>query len=182
MKNETLLLKALGQVEDRFIEESAPRQKSRGWLKWTALAACLCALLWSAYLNRPVSDAEPAVELTMEQAQTNEAYGELFPQRTLYGFMMENAMLYDNAVLGASFVSGSEHFTVRIAEKSYWENQGVPEFSGVDDISKACSNQILIDGSSNAIQYTFDPGTAINEVPGFYDMVTSAPFFAEELP
>lgn len=180
MKDEKKLLRALGQVDDRFLEEAAPKQRSHAWMKWTALAACLCVVCLIAFLYRPVSDVEPAVELTMEQAQQNEPYGELFPQMTLYGFMMENAMLYDNTVLGASFVSGGEHFTVRIAEKAYWENQGTPEFSTVEDISKACSNQILIDGSSNAIQYTFDSDTAINEVPGFYDMVTSAPFFAEE--
>lgn len=180
MKNEKLLLKALGQVDDRFIEEAAPEKKSHSWLKWGSLAACLCVVFAAAWIYRPVAEPEPAVKLTMEEAQENEPYGSLFPQMTLCGFMMEHAALYNNAVLGASFVSGGEHFTVKIAEKAYWENQGKQEFSTVDDISTICSNQILIDGSSNAIQYTFDPDTAVNEVPGFYDMVTSAPFFSDE--
>lgn len=46
--SEERLLNALGQVDDQYILEAAPGQtpgKNRAWIKWAALAACLCLVL-----------------------------------------------------------------------------------------------------------------------------------------
>ena len=44
------LYNAIGKVDDDVLEQSEVAKKKIGWLKWGALAACLCltvgALLW----------------------------------------------------------------------------------------------------------------------------------------
>lgn len=44
---EKRLLKALGQVDADYIEEASPAQQTKGlgWLKWGAMAACVCLLI-----------------------------------------------------------------------------------------------------------------------------------------
>lgn len=42
---EKRILNILGKVDEKYIEEAAPSKrtrKSRSWVKWGALAACLC--------------------------------------------------------------------------------------------------------------------------------------------
>jgi hypothetical protein len=45
------LLNALGQVDEKYIEESAPTargRKKRGFVKWAAMAACFCVVITGA--------------------------------------------------------------------------------------------------------------------------------------
>jgi len=47
MKSE-MILNAIGQIDDSFIEEAAPKVntiKKRGWVKWGAIAACAVLML-----------------------------------------------------------------------------------------------------------------------------------------
>ena len=50
MKNKRLL-NLIGDVDDKFIEEaaSATQNPRHGWVKWAALAACLCLILVGAF-------------------------------------------------------------------------------------------------------------------------------------
>lgn len=50
MKNKRLL-NLIGDVDDKFIEEaaSATQTPRHGWVKWAALAACLCLILVGAF-------------------------------------------------------------------------------------------------------------------------------------
>lgn len=47
---EDRLLKALGQVDEKYVEEASPAQhfKKPGWLKWGVMVACLCLIVVSA--------------------------------------------------------------------------------------------------------------------------------------
>lgn len=47
---EKRLLKAMGKVDGKYIEEASPTQqrKKPGWLKWGAMAACLCLVIVGA--------------------------------------------------------------------------------------------------------------------------------------
>lgn len=47
---EQRLLKAMGQVDEKYVEEASPAQHSKrpGWLKWGAIAACLCLVVVAA--------------------------------------------------------------------------------------------------------------------------------------
>lgn len=49
---EKRLLNALGQVDEKYIEEAAlNRHTSKsGWLRWGAVAACLCLIAWAAFV------------------------------------------------------------------------------------------------------------------------------------
>ena len=49
---EKRLLNALGQVDDQYIEEASLDRpvKKPGWLKWAAMAACLCLIAVAALL------------------------------------------------------------------------------------------------------------------------------------
>ncbi len=44
---EKRLLKAMGKVDEKYIEEASPAQQSKRprWLKWGAVAACLCLVI-----------------------------------------------------------------------------------------------------------------------------------------
>lgn len=49
---EQRLLKAMGKVDEKYIEEASPVQQTKrpGWLKWGAIAACLCLVVVGAVL------------------------------------------------------------------------------------------------------------------------------------
>lgn len=44
---EKRLLKAMGKVDETYIEEASPAQRTKrpGWIKWGAVAACLCLVI-----------------------------------------------------------------------------------------------------------------------------------------
>lgn len=51
---EKRLLKALGQVDADYIEEASPTQQAKrpGWLKWGAMAACVCLVICAFAIPR----------------------------------------------------------------------------------------------------------------------------------
>ena len=72
MKNEKLL-RAIGEIDDELIANAAqkPINNSNHWIKWGALAACLCILFWgfSIYqLRKPMNNPidSPAADSTSE--------------------------------------------------------------------------------------------------------------------
>ena len=48
---EQRLLKAMGKVDGKYIEEASPAQQTKkpGWLKWGAMAACLCLIIAAVF-------------------------------------------------------------------------------------------------------------------------------------
>ncbi|MGM9606386.1 MAG: hypothetical protein ACI3XJ_02665 [Oscillospiraceae bacterium] len=71
------ILDALGQVDENYIEEAAPEATPKGkkyrWVKWGALAACLCLVLCGAvfFVNRDapssVADANADTGITVSE-------------------------------------------------------------------------------------------------------------------
>ncbi len=51
---EKRLLKAMGKVDEKYIEEASPAQHAQrpGWLKWGAMAACLCLMITGGFLYK----------------------------------------------------------------------------------------------------------------------------------
>lgn len=51
---EQRLLKAMGKVDGKYIEEASPVQHSKrvGWLKWGAIAACVCLIICAFAIPR----------------------------------------------------------------------------------------------------------------------------------
>jgi len=50
---------ALGQIDDKYIVKAIsyqPRHKSHGWVKWGAIAACLCFVIVGAFVMRHVDN------------------------------------------------------------------------------------------------------------------------------
>lgn len=50
---EKRVLDILGKVDEKYIEEAAPAKrtrKSRSWVKWGAMAACLCLVVVASYI------------------------------------------------------------------------------------------------------------------------------------
>lgn len=50
---EKRILDILGKVDEKYIEEAAPAKrtrKSRSWVKWGAMAACLCLVVVASYI------------------------------------------------------------------------------------------------------------------------------------
>lgn len=48
MKKESRILDILGQVDEKYVGEAAPGKKANkksSWMKWGALAACLCLVI-----------------------------------------------------------------------------------------------------------------------------------------
>ncbi|MBR4205076.1 MAG: hypothetical protein IKQ92_06340 [Clostridia bacterium] len=72
------LLEALGEVRDAFIEDAdaapAARAKKKPWLKWSALAACLC-LIAAGVFTIPRILARPGVESLGDGTGTNAETG-----------------------------------------------------------------------------------------------------------
>lgn len=56
MKNDKIS-KALGQIDEKLIADAMERKKKKGWIKWAAMAACLCLVVaavgWHGYQEIP---------------------------------------------------------------------------------------------------------------------------------
>ena len=51
--NSKKLSEAISEVNDKYYEEAAnyqPKQKKRPWVKWGAIAACLCLVIVGSFL------------------------------------------------------------------------------------------------------------------------------------
>ena len=52
--NTKLFSEAISEVGDKYYEEAANYHcKKHGWIKWSAMAACLCLIISGMYLLRP---------------------------------------------------------------------------------------------------------------------------------
>ena len=69
---EQRLLKAMGKVDGKYVEEASPAQQTKkpGWLKWAAMAACLALVIMAGSLVSRITpnttapdDSEIALEV-----------------------------------------------------------------------------------------------------------------------
>ena len=84
MKNEKIM-NAMGQIRDDLIENAVilPEKKKHAavWVKWAAMAACLCFVLCGLFMMKnstpvpPIADDKPPVTDPVFRGQTNETPG-----------------------------------------------------------------------------------------------------------
>ena len=61
-------LKAMGKVDGKYVEEASPAQQKKkpGWLKWGAMAACLCLIIAAAFAIPHMSTSTPGDSQQMD--------------------------------------------------------------------------------------------------------------------
>ena len=191
MKNDHIL-DAFGTINDEAIRDAKSYQhpKSRRWVKWGAMAACLCLMVAVAipvvnHFNNGATDIEPLVEYSLEEAPSVPDFGELFPAQILEGYALDGSVsVYDETILVARFINETldDTMTIRIANKNWFTDQtpnidlGVVQYT--EKANDKASSTIYLDGGKYIIQYSFR-NTDIADNEGFCDMVNSAAYFSD---
>lgn len=128
------------------------------------------------------TDNEPMVELTLQEAVTNEQFGNLFPANILDGYVLQDTVaILNDTVLVASFYNEAlgDELTIRIASRDWFSSQKRDLVQNtVLYREKDGASYIYIAGEENIVQYTFSK-TDIADNEQFYDMVYSASYFDE---
>ena len=55
---------AMGEIDDKYVDEAIRYQhtnKKHGWLKWGAMAACLCLIIGTIVIRQMNSDGQPGI-------------------------------------------------------------------------------------------------------------------------
>ena len=201
MKTE-VLLRSIGKINDELIadaESEANTKKKPGWAKLGAMAACLALVLAVALviptLTRQdqsiITENEPGVKLTLEEAMDDKTFGTLFPRKILEGYVLEDApsiwgisdyaelKTADNAVLRAIFYNEEfgDEMVIRIASKEWFlsHEKNSIELNTIyyrETIDEAGS-YIYFESGDEIISYSFSTRD-IAQIDGFCDMVNSA--------
>ena len=129
-----------------------------------------------------VTDIEPMVEFTLEEAASDAKFGNLFPTTFLDGYVLQDAVgVFNDTVLVANFYNEAlgDELTIRIASQEWFYNQKKDLVQNtVMYREKDGASYIYIAGGENIVQYTFSK-TDIADNEKFYDMVYSASYFSE---
>ena len=183
MTNEKLY-EVLGDINEKHVNEAREYHKAKKpiWIKWTAMAACLCLVVLVAMPfmqnNEPATDIEPYKGLSVSEAVAYEPYGELFPQTILDGYVLEENTvgLYDGKVMKAVYCNNStEHvMTITISNKGYFEND---ELNTVLEKGQNGS-KIYLDSGDYVVCYSLSTRD-INTIEDFDKMVSSALAFGK---
>ena len=89
---------AMGVIDNKYIEEAAIYRKTRKsvpWGKLSAIAACIvfALVLFIPTLTRQnqnfITENEPKIELTLNEAMNDKTFGMLFPKQILEGYVLE---------------------------------------------------------------------------------------------
>ena len=201
MKTE-VLLRSIGKINDELIadaESEANTKRKPGWAKLGAMAACLALVLAVALviptLTRQdqsiITENEPGVKLTLEEAMDDKTFGTLFPRKILEGYVLEDApsiwgisdyaelKTADNAVLRAIFYNEEfgDEMVIRIASKEWFlsHEKNSIELNTIyyrETIDEAGS-YIYFESGDEIISYSFSTRD-IAQIDGFCDMVNSA--------
>ena len=178
---------AITNISAEYIEKAADytvAKKARKpvWIKWAAMAACLCIVVLAAvpivqHYNS-ITDIEPYKGLTVAEAVSYEPFGALYPAAVLDGYVLENSTvgLYDEAVMKAVYVNDSigDILTITIATKEYF---GDVELNAVLP-QEQNGTQLYKESGDYIICYSFSTRD-ISDIGDFDKMVTSAAAFAE---
>lgn len=184
---------AMSELDSKYIDEALNyKKKARkpGWIKWGTVAACLCLIVVAAipivnHFNNSVTDIEPLVEYSLEEAPSAPYFGELFPTQILEGYALDGSVgIYDETVLVAHFINETldDTMTIRIANKDWFADQtqnidlGVVRYT--EKAKDKAGSTIYLDGGEHIIQYSFS-NTDIADHAGFCDMVNSAAYFSD---
>ena len=201
MKTE-FLLRSIGKINDELIadaESEANTKRKPGWTKLGIMAACLALVLAVALviptLTRQdqsiITENEPKIELTLNEAMNDKTFGMLFPKKILEGYVLEDApsiwdigdyaelKTADNAVLRAIFYNEElgDEMVIRIASKEWFlsHEKNSIELNTIyyrETIDEAGS-YIYFESGDEIISYSFSTRD-IAQIDGFCDMVNSA--------
>lgn len=185
MKNEKLL-RAIGKIDDELVYGATPKKalmKRPVWMKWSTVVACLVLVLAVAIPliihHQNVTENEPRIILSLQEAQENVPFGNLFPTEILDGYVLEGEIaIYDETVLQAKFYNSNsnDELTIRIAAKEYFGEVETNTVLYRDNLENKGS-LIYIEGEDYIVCYTFSESD-INDVQGFRKMVDSATYFS----
>ena len=184
---------AMSELDTKYVDEALnykKKAKRPGWIKWGAMAACLCLMVVVAipivnHFNNGATDIEPLVEYSLEEAPSAPDFGELFPTQILEGYALDGSVsVYDEAVLVARFINEAldDTMTIRIANKDWFTDQtpnidlGVVQYT--EKANGKTTSVIFLDGGEHIVQYSFS-NTDIADNDGFCDMVNSAAYFTD---
>lgn len=194
---------AMGAVDNKYIEEAALYQKSREafpWGKLSAVVACFAfalalALIIPTFIRQSqnsITENEPKIELTLNEAMNDKTFGMLFPKQILEGYVLEDTPgIYgvsdyaelmkkpNSAVLGALFCNEEigDEMRIRVASKE-WFHSHEKESTETNTIHYnehlvGVGSYIYFESGENIICYSFNTRD-IAQVDGFWDMVNSA--------
>lgn len=183
---------AMSVIDNKYIEEAAiyrQMRKSVPWGKLSAIAACIVfalAVLIPTLTRQNqsiITENEPKIELTLNEAMNDKTFGMLFPKQILEGYVLEDTpCIYgvgNNAVLKAIFSNEElgDELVIRIASREWFHSheQESTELNSVhyrESIDKTGS-YIYFEGKDNIVSYSFTTRD-IAQIDGFRDMVNSA--------
>ena len=192
---------AMGVIDNKYIEEAAIYQKTRKsipWGKLSAIAACIvfALVLFIPTLTRQnlniITENEPKIELTLNEAMNDKTFGMLFPKQILEGYVLEDTPAIcgvsdyaelmkntDGVVLSALFYNEElgDEMRIRVASKE-WFHSHEKESYELNTIHytkyiDGVGSYIYFESGENVICYSFTTRD-IAQVDGFWDMVNSA--------
>ena len=202
MKTE-VLLRSIGKINDELIadaESEANTKRKPGWAKLGIMAACL-ALVFAVALVIPtltrqdqsiITENEPKIELTLNEAMNDKTFGMLFPKQILEGYVLEDTPgIYgvsdyaelmkkpNSTVLEALFCNEEigDEMRIRVASKE-WFHSHEKESTETNTIHYnehlvGVGSYIYFESGENIICYLFTTRD-IAQIDGFCDMVNSA--------
>ena len=202
MKTE-VLLRSIGKINDELIadaESEANTKRKPGWAKLGIMAACLALVLAIALviptLTRQdqsiITENEPKIELTLNEAMNDKTFGMLFPKQILEGYVLEDTPgIYgvsdyaelmkkpNSTVLEALFCNEEigDDMRIRVASKE-WFHSHEKESTETNTIHYnehlvGVGSYIYFESGENIICYLFTTRD-IAQIDGFCDMVNSA--------
>ena len=202
MKTE-VLLRSIGKINDELIadaESDANTKRKPGWAKLGIMAACLALVLAVALviptLTRQdqsiITENEPKIELTLNEAMNDKTFGMLFPKQILEGYVLEDTPgIYgvsdyaelmkkpNSTVLEALFCNEEigDEMRIRVASKE-WFHSHEKESTETNTIHYnehlvGVGSYIYFESGENIICYLFTTRD-IAQIDGFCDMVNSA--------
>ena len=202
MKTE-VLLRSIGKINDELIadaESEANTKRKPGWAKLGIMAACLALVLAVALviptLTRQdqsiITENEPKIELTLNEAMNDKTFGMLFPKQILEGYVLEDTPgIYgvsdyaelmkkpNSTVLEALFCNDEigDEMRIRVASKE-WFHSHEKESTETNTIHYnehlvGVGSYIYFESGENIICYLFTTRD-IAQIDGFCDMVNSA--------
>ena len=184
---------AMSELDMSYIDEALnykKKTKKPVWVKWGAMAACLCVLvvgvpyLFAQFDNEHGSDIEPGIEITLEEAVNNETFGRLFPTWIFEDYTLEGSVgIFGNTVLSARFYSESyvDELVIKITDREWFYNQHPDlELNTIiyRETTRGTENQIYIDGGNFVVLYSCIVSLKNNS--DFLKMVNSAAYFQEK--
>ena len=202
MKTE-VLLRSIGKINDELIadaESEVNTKRKPGWAKLGIMAACLALVLAVALviptLTRQdqsiITENEPKIELTLNEAMNDKIFGMLFPKQILEGYVLEDTPgIYgvsdyaelmkkpNSTVLEALFCNEEigDEMRIRVASKE-WFHSHEKESTETNTIHYnehlvGVGSYIYFESGENIICYLFTTRD-IAQIDGFCDMVNSA--------